>query len=789
MFRRFFIISLVSIIHLYSFGAPSSSEKAKWELWYNKPAAEWMDALPIGNGSFGAMVYGTVQKEQVQFNHDTLWAGSPGSYSHKGAAEYLPQIRKLLFEGKQEEAEQLALEHFMSKPLRQIPYQAFGTLGLEFAHGDKATNYRRSLNLDRAESITTFTIDGVTYRRTIFASYSDDVIVVHIEADQPKKISFTASLSSLHTKVESKKVDENTLRMTGAVNDFFSKRIDHLYKSSETFEARIRVIAQGGTTTVSDTNVVVKAADSATLILVGKTSYKNYHDLSENPAEQCEKVLQQCAKKSYAQLESAHLADYQNLFNRVQIDLGGGASRNLSSNERLNHYQAKPDPDLVGLLFQYGRYLLISSSRPGSQAANLQGLWNNSLTPPWDAKYTININTEMNYWPAEMLNLSECHEPLFDMLDDLQVTGKEVAKDHYNAKGWVVHHNTDGWRGAAPINHSNHGIWPMGGAWLTLHLWDHYCFTGDKDFLAKRAYPALKGIATFYLDYLIEDPVNKKGWLISGPSNSPEHGGLVMAPMMDHQIIRAVFAATAESSDILGIDVEFAKKLRATAKRIAPNQIGSKGQLKEWLYQEQPDTQHRHVSHLWALHPGSEITPETPKLFEACKKTLLLRGDEATGWARAWKVNFWARLRDGEHVSKILSGFFQNTSLNPKQAGFYNNLLDSCPPFQIDGNFGLSAGVGEALLQSHRRDANGNYILDFLPALPPSWKTGSISGFRTRGGFEVSIQWENGLFKSATVRSLLGNPLVVQTPTGSKTLYPKTETQKMYTIRPADLKK
>jgi alpha-L-fucosidase 2 len=478
-----------------------------------------------------------------------------------------------------------------------------------------------------------------------------------------------------------------------------------------------------------------------------------------------------------------HQEDHRALFRRVQLDLRGGHSAAMPANERLNGYQSRPDPQFAALLFQYGRYLLIASSRPGSQAANLQGLWNASKAPAWDSKYTININTEMNYWPAEQANLSECHEPLFDLLDDLAITGAEVARDFYDADGWVVHHNTDGWRGAAPINAANHGIWPTGGAWLATHLWERYLFTGDRVFLRDRAYPLMKGASEFFLEYLVDDPVFGRDWLVSGPSNSPEHGGLVMGPTMDHQIIRHLLGATADAAAVLECDADFAGQLRATASRIAPSQVGSEGQLKEWLYKEWPRTIHRHVSHLWGLHPGREITPERPDLFDACRRTLELRGDEATGWSRAWKVNFWARLRDGERVETVLTGFFQNASLK-KQAGFYNNLFDAHPPFQIDGNFGLTAGICEALLQSHRLDGKGNVVLDFLPALPPGWPDGSVSGLRARGGFEVSLRWSDGTLDEVQLKSLVGSPLVVQTATGIRLLRNSTRAGRDYRLKP-----
>ncbi len=750
------------------------------QLTYETPAKAWTDALPVGNGSLGAMIFGGIETERIQFNHDTLWAGGPQSYSNKGASEYLRQLRQLLFDGKQKEAEKLGMQQFMSDPLRQVPYQPFGDLHLEFPNLGTATQYRRTLDLDGAEAFTVFSVDGTVFRRSVIASHPDGIIAVRIESDQPGKVSFTARLSTPHKKdPKIEKLDDRTLRLTGMVDDFLSKRDNAALEGQVRFEARVRVDTDGGSAVVRDGRIEVMAANAAVLYLATATSYKNYQSLEADPAVLCDAVLQRIEGKSYEKILADHQTDHRALFRRVKLDLGGGHSGALPTNERLNGYQANPDPDFVRLLYQYGRYLLIASSRPGGQAANLQGLWNDSKSPAWDSKYTININTEMNYWPAEQTNLSECHEPLFDLIDDLSITGKEVARDFYGANGWVTHHNTDGWRGAAPINASNHGIWPTGGAWLCTHLWERYLFTGDKIFLRNRAYPRLKGAAEFFLDYLVEDPVFGKGWLVSGPSNSPERGGLVMAPTMDHQIVRHLLRTTAEAADILECDAEFAAQLRGTAEKIAPNETGSEGQLKEWLYKEDPKTNHRHVSHLWGLHPGVEITPDTPELFEACKKTLELRGDGGTGWSRGWKVNFWARLRDGEHMERILAGFFQNSSLT-NQAGFYNNLFDAHPPFQIDGNFGLTAGITEALLQSHRRDGKGNPVIDLLSALPPGWPDGSVSGLCARGGFEVSMSWKSGRLEKATFKSLLGNPLVIQTASGREVLQAKTEQGKTY---------
>ncbi len=735
-------------------------------LWYDASAEEWEEALPIGNGRLGAMVYGGVTQETIQFNEETLWTGQPHDYAQQGAHEVLDQLRQLLWEGKQREAHELGNERFMSQPFGQFSYQPFGKVWLKFPGHENPQNFKRVLDMRNALSTVEYQVDGVDFRREVFASNPDQAIVAQLEASKKGLLGFKVGFNTQHSNYDIA-IKDNVIILKGKANNYHKELDDrgNPYPGSKlVFEARLKILNEGGQLKVEGNSISVENAHRASLILVAATSFVNYKDISGDPAQRCKEYLGNIEGKSYKQLKQSHIADYQNLFNRVGLDLGKSETSYRPTDQRLDSFYEDADPSMVSLLYQFGRYLLISSSRKGTQPANLQGIWNHRLAPPWDSKYTININTEMNYWPAEITNLSELADPAIQMVEDLSVTGQNVARQHYNLDGWVTHHNTDLWRGAAPINHSDHGIWVTGGAWLCQNLWWRYQFSGDKDYLKNKAYPILKSASQFFAGYLVSDPNNPE-WLVSGPSNSPELGGLAMAPTMDHQIIRNLMANTIEAANILGVDAEFALHLQDIKDKIAPNLIGKYGQLQEWLVdKDEPENKHRHVSHLWGLHPGNEIHPfTTPDLSQACRVTLSHRGDAGTGWSRAWKINFWARLLDGDHSFLLLKNLMvpatSKIQYEENKGGLYYNLLDAHPPFQIDGNFGAISGITEMLLQSHLRDKNGDYFLDILPALPTALPKGKITGLKARGAFEIDIEWAKGELVSVEVKSLNGNKL------------------------------
>lgn len=908
-------------------GTVSFSQELK--LWYNKPAVKWTEALPVGNGRIGAMLFGGVDTDRIQFNEETIWSGGPRDYNRKGAWQYLDTIRQLLFAGKQRAAEVLAGEKFMGLksfdadrtdwleqvkalkglpgnpavpgyddsewPFMQIPtwdgweqfgfdgldgavwlrtsfelpdnwqgkdltldlnrvrdmdvtyvngklvgsmnsdkprqytiskeflqpginviaiqvinfdnkggiygykdtarhigvypvgqasallslngewryfiqdnnpppvgayqasYQPFGDLWLKFDH-KAVVDYRRELDISNAVAAVSYRADGVQYNREYFVSAPNQAMVTRLTASAKGSLSFEASLSTTHQQYQLKQINANTVALQIQVRHGAIKAMSYL-----------QLLNKGGKLSVKDGKLTVTGADEAVLYLTAGTNYKNYKDVSGDPVKPCVTALASLKGKTYEAVKATHINEYKSFFDTYSISLGnpsqaggnnpppgflGGVSRpQLPTDERLANFATADDPSFVALYQQYGRYLLIASSRPGTRPANLQGIWNDLQLPPWGSKYTTNINAEMNYWPAELLNLSSLHGPLFDMINDLSQTGKVTAKEYYNAPGWVLHHNTDLWRGTAAINASNHGIWVTGGAWMAQHLWEHYLFTQDKVFLKNKAYPIMREAARFFNSFLVKDPVT--GYLISTPSNSPEQGGLVAGPTMDHQLIRALFSNVIAAADILKVDHELKAALMHKYKRIAPNTIGKYGQLQEWM-QDRDDTtnKHRHISHLWGMYPGNEINYDTnPEMMQAARQSLLYRGDAATGWSLGWKINCWARFKDGDHTFKMIQMLMRPAKGG---AGSYPNLFDAHPPFQIDGNFGGAAGIGEMLVQSHTK------YIDILPALPSALPDGTVKGICARGGFVLNMQWQAGKLVSLEVLSKAGQPLLLR---------------------------
>ncbi len=750
------------------------------KLWYRQPAEAWNEALPVGNGRLGAMVFGATAQERIQFNEETLWSGGPYDPSRDGGAEALPEIRRLIFAGDYAKAHDLFGRTMMGIPYEQMKYQPLGDLLLDFPGHDSVDDYRLELDLDTAVVTLAYRVGDVTFTREIFSSPVDQVIVVRLTADRPRQISFSATLHGARNQAHSNYgtdyfqmdgLPPDGLLLTGKSTDFLG------IEGRLRYEARVKAKAEGGITEVDYRTLSVNNADAVTLLVSAATSFVDYTDVSGDPNARVERTLSAVSGRSYEEMRREHVAEHRRLFRRLAVDLGTSAAASLPTDERVGRFRVEgeaggidtaalredPDPQLAALYYQFGRYLLISSSRPGTEPANLQGIWNEDSNPSWDSKYTVNVNLPMNYWPAEIGNLPELTEPLFELVREASVAGQSVARRHWGAPGWVLHQNTDLWRATAPMDGPSWGAWPVGGAWLLFNLWEHYLFEPDTEYL-QRLYPLMRGSVQFFLHTLVEHP--RYGWLVTAPSNSPENfplrdgngrffdevtGAYLKArtiaagPTMDMQIIRALFGAFVEASKTLGLDEEMRAEVLAARTRLAPLQIGKHGQLQEWLEDwDDLEPEHRHLSHLWGLYPGDEISRErTPDFAAAAERTLDLRALGGCGWSSSHKTTLWARLLRGDRAIENFNYLIAEDTLP--------NLFSLCgSALQVDGNFGTTAGLVEMLLQSQGE------TIHFLPALPQAWPMGSVRGLRARGGFELDFNWQDRRLLMATILSTRG---------------------------------